>query len=107
MKPRHYLLQLLCHATRSWLIAYDERLKLKYTNRDISYFTVFQAVSPHRADAAYCYGRLGVWSSVCLSVTTVSPAKRLNRLRCRVRYWLGWVYYIGVKIHLVEWEGHF
>ena len=51
-------------------------------------------------DAAYCY-RLNsvVGLSVCLSVTLVSPAKRLNRSRCRLGCGLRWaqgtIYYMG------------
>jgi len=33
---------------------------------------------------------LSVGRSVCLSITIVRPAKRLNRSRCRLRCGLGW-----------------
>jgi len=41
----------------------------------------------HYAGAAYCYRPSSV---VCRSVTVVSPAKRLNRSRCRLGFGLRW-----------------
>ena len=55
-------------------------------------------IRPHRSttcmyvDAGYSYRPSSV---VCQSVTLVSPAKRLNRLRCCLGCWLGWVGHWG------------
>ena len=59
--------------------------------RDTPYFVI----RPHRSityvHAACCYRpSCVVCLSVCPSVTLVSPAKRLNRSRCRLGNGLGW-----------------
>jgi len=47
------------------------------------------------------------WSvgrSVCLSLTLVSPAKRLNRSRCRLGYGLGWSQRSTGSIVFTRWR---
>jgi len=56
-------------------------------------------------NAAYCYRvAWSVSQSVCRSVTLVSPAKRLNRSRCRLGCGLGWSEGSASSIIFARWR---
>ena len=92
----HFTYLLTYLLTYFYLLTYSG-CSLAATNHDLvwrnttKYNTKTLLFRPHRnttyLDAAYCYRRRSVF---CWSITIISPAKPLNRPRCRLGCGLGW-----------------